>query len=70
MTPQHPHTEGTPQRAPPHGGPPLTVAGPEAGPHPGALPDEDGEAGVGLLQGHVVLLDELPADGTTQNEAN
>lgn len=62
VPPQHPHAEVPPPRA--RGGPSLTVAGPQAGPHAGALADQDGEAGVGLLQGHVVLLDELPADGT------
>lgn len=42
--------------------PTLTVARPQLGLHIGALADQDGQRGVGLLQLHVAFLDEVPAE--------
>lgn len=43
--------------------PPLTVPSPELGLDTGALADQDGEVGICLLQGYIVLLDEVSGEG-------
>lgn len=47
----------------PGGQPPLTVPSPELGLDTGALADQDGEVGICLLQGHIVLLNEVSGEG-------